>query len=96
MNPYDIVASIRKAGYSQADVANETDVSPSVVNRVINGKLVSYNVASFIAIITDIPIDQLWPEGNYINRGMRHRFAGEVVPTLENKREHRSLQAAAR
>ena len=96
MNPHDIIAEIKKSGYTLVKVSEETDTTPTTVGQVVRGNTASYNVASFISIITDIPIDQLWPEGNYLSRGMRHRFADEVVPTLENKREHKPLRAAAR
>ena len=86
MNPHDITASIKKSGYTLTNVAEETKVSVPTVCRVIQGGAASYNIASFIAFITGLPIDQLWPNGNYVNRGIRHRFAQQVVPTKENKR----------
>ena len=85
MNHHDIIAEIRKSGYTQTQIARETDTPVATVGQVIRGNTASYNVASFIAIVTGIPIDELWPDGNYVTRGVRHRFAGEIVPTRENR-----------
>ena len=85
MNHYDIIAEIKKSGYTLTKISKETGTTPTAVSQVVQGNMTSYNIASFIAIVTGIPIDELWPDGNYVTRGVRHRFAGHPVPTRENR-----------
>ena len=64
MRPFEINYQLVKAGTSQTSIANELNVVPQAVNKVIGGATKSYNIASRIAAITGTPIDKLFP-GQY-------------------------------
>ena len=65
MHYADIIAALHKAGHPPSKVAVHLEVSPSAVSRVIRGLSTSYNVASYIAAVTHIPLNRLWSDGRY-------------------------------
>ncbi len=65
MHYADIIAALTKAGYSQTGVAEKLGVSQPTVSGVIRGDDTSYDVATFIAAVTDIPMNRMWPDGRY-------------------------------
>jgi lambda repressor-like predicted transcriptional regulator len=64
MNPYDIIAAIKKAGSSQKKIADAVDRSQSTVSHVIFGRATSRRIANEISRVTKIPLSKLWP-GRY-------------------------------
>lgn len=64
MEYYDIIANLHRCGYPPCRVANNLNISRSVVSEVIHGTTTSYNVASYIASVTNLPLSKLWP-GKY-------------------------------
>ncbi len=65
MHYADIIAALTKAGYSQTGVAEELGVSQPTVFGVIRGDDTSYDVATFIAAVTNIPLNVMFPDGRY-------------------------------
>lgn len=65
MHPADIICALSKAGYTQKQIALELGVHPSLPGAVIHDKATSYNCASYISAITQIPLNKLWPDGRY-------------------------------
>jgi len=64
MDPYDIIAAIKKAGSSQKKIADAVNRSPTTVNHVIFGRASSRRIADEISRVTKIPVSKLWP-GRY-------------------------------
>lgn len=65
MHYADINAALIKSGHPPSVVADALKVSPTAVSRVIHGGSKSYNIASYIAVVTNIPLKRLWPDGRY-------------------------------
>ncbi len=65
LHPADIICALTKAGYSQQKIATQLKVDRTLVNNVIHRRLTSYNVASYISAITDLPMSRMWPDGRY-------------------------------
>lgn len=65
MHPADIIAALTKAGHPATEVANDLEVDRSTVSLVIHSKGTSYNVASYISVVTGVPLNKLWPDGRY-------------------------------
>lgn len=61
MHHEDIKAALRKRGVSQLDLANELEVSPSVITAVISGRSGSRRVSEAISKIVEVPLAVLWP-----------------------------------
>jgi lambda repressor-like predicted transcriptional regulator len=64
MKPAFIKAHIEEAGYTQEKIARELGVSDVAVNHVIHGRHSSRRIAEFIAKITGLTLEELWP-GRY-------------------------------
>ena len=62
MHPADIKAEIQKAGTSQAEIARELDVSKTVINNVIYGRMTSRRIAECIAEKIKKTLDEIWPD----------------------------------
>ena len=75
MHYADIIAALHKAKYPPSKIAEELDVHRSSVSMVIHGNSTSYNVASFISAVTNIPLRKLWPDGRYKTPPKRIREA---------------------
>ncbi|HFE31890.1 MAG TPA: hypothetical protein ENJ17_01115 [Gammaproteobacteria bacterium] len=65
MHPYDIIAALQKAGYSQTRLAEQMGVYKTAINNVIHGRGTSHDIATTIATITKIPMNRMWPDGRY-------------------------------
>ncbi len=76
----DINAALYKAGSSPSQVAKKLGVKPPSVAQVIRGKESSYNIASYLSAVTNIPLIRLFPDGRYNQpprRKAKLRAAGE-------------------
>lgn len=65
MHYADIIAALVKAGHPPSKVAEDLERSRSTVSLVIHSKGKSYNIASHISAVTNIPLKRLWPDGRY-------------------------------
>lgn len=61
MHPEEIKASIRMNGTTPAAIADELQISRSMVSHVIAGTAKSARIAARIAEITGVPVVTLWP-----------------------------------
>lgn len=61
MHPEEIKAAIRMAGSTPSAIAEELNVSRSMVSHVINGKFKSERIAQRIAEVTGRSMELLWP-----------------------------------
>ena len=75
MHYADIIAALHKAGRPPAKVAESLEVQPSTVSMVIHGDRTSYNIASYISVVTGIPLNKLWPDGRYTKPPKQRRAA---------------------
>ncbi|HEC12305.1 MAG TPA: hypothetical protein ENI80_03505 [Acidiferrobacteraceae bacterium] len=66
MHPADIKCALEKHGYTQMGLSHEQGVSPVMIYNVINGISTSRRIASRIAKIIDLPLEDIWP-GLYKN-----------------------------
>lgn len=73
MHYADIIAALHKVGHPPSQVAQSLEVSPGTVSKVIHGNEKSYNVASYISSVTNIPLNRLWPDGRYAEPPKRYR-----------------------
>jgi lambda repressor-like predicted transcriptional regulator len=78
MNRYDIYSSIRKAGYTQAEIARRLRLPPSVVGDVVADRRRSRRVALEISSVTKIPVARLWP-GRYPDLELAEIRTGRVA-----------------
>ncbi|WP_017327387.1 helix-turn-helix domain-containing protein [Synechococcus sp. PCC 7336] len=62
MNPIDIKAELRKAGYTQTDVAQLLNCTPQTVWNVISRRDRSRRVEEKIAELIDRPLWEVWPD----------------------------------
>lgn len=65
MHPADIIATLHKAGHPPCKVAQALAVSRAAVSQVIHGETTSYNIASYIAAVSNTPLKRLWTDGRY-------------------------------
>ena len=75
MHPEQIKATMRAKGISLAALADELDVTASVVSQVVSGRSVSARIQSRIAEIADIPVEVLWPSPKVRNPLYRRKGA---------------------
>lgn len=61
MHPEQIKAAIRMKGYTAAVVAEHMEVSRSTVAQVISGRATSARIKEYIAQITGLSVETLWP-----------------------------------
>ena len=61
MHPEQIKAAIRMQGITPAAIADELQVSRSMVSLVVNGSAKSARIANRIAEITGLTVATLWP-----------------------------------
>ena len=61
MDPIDIIHELKKRGKSQTQLARDLDISNSVVNNVIHGKVTSHTVAQHIATFLGKQLNEIWP-----------------------------------
>ena len=75
MHYADIIAALIKAGHPPSKVASDLKKDRSTVSLIIHGKGKSYNIASYISVVTGIPLNKLWPDGRYAKPTPRGRVA---------------------
>lgn len=64
ITPKKIRELIENAGFNQASIARDLEVSESLVSRVIDGTNVSNRVRDHIAICINKPVDTIWKPSN--------------------------------
>lgn len=64
MDALDIIYRLRRLGKTQAALAGELAVSHSTINNVIHNRTTCHGVATHIAVLLSIPVEELWP-GRY-------------------------------
>ncbi|MDP1682850.1 MAG: helix-turn-helix domain-containing protein [Burkholderiales bacterium] len=64
MDALDIIYHLRRLGKTQAALADELAVSHSTINNVIHNRTTCHGVATHIATLLSIPVEELWP-GRY-------------------------------
>lgn len=64
MDTIELIYRMKRAGYTQVDLARELCITRSVVNDVVHGRKSALRVATFIANVIGSNIDVLWP-GRY-------------------------------
>lgn len=74
MHYADIIASLIKCGHPPSKVASDLHKSRSMISMVIRGHRSSYDIASYIGAVTNIPLKRLWPDGRY-NKPPRRKAA---------------------
>ncbi|CAM3351383.1 helix-turn-helix domain-containing protein [Paracidovorax anthurii] len=79
MHPEEIKAAIRMKDTTPAAIADELNVSRSMVSHVINGKAKSARIARRIVDITGLSMDKLWPTNVKTSKLRRARAAGAVA-----------------
>lgn len=61
MHPAQIAASLKIAGYTQKDLAEELGVAPTTIGAVLHGRSRSAPIEQRIAEITGHTLEELWP-----------------------------------
>lgn len=61
MDPLDIQFAIKKAGFNQTQLADELNVSGTMISRIISGETRSRRVQEFIAEKINKKISDIWP-----------------------------------
>lgn len=68
MHQEDIKAALRKAGWTQAAIADELAVAKSSVAQVIVGSIRSARIQARIAEIIGKPVKEIWPNQVVLRR----------------------------
>ena len=61
----DIQYALYLKGVSQTDVARQADVTRGTVSLVVKGERTSFNIASVISNLLNIPLNRIWTDGRY-------------------------------
>lgn len=62
----DINAALYKAGWTPRKVQKKLGLKQhNSVSQTIRGQITSYNIASFVSVVTGIPLAKLFPDGRY-------------------------------
>ena len=62
METIEIKVALLRAGVTQTKIAKQTGVAPSIVNRVIQGKVVSRHVAQAVADSIGLRLEEVFPK----------------------------------
>lgn len=74
----DIRYRLAKTGYSLAELAEQLEVTPSVVSNTISGKITCYAVAKRVAELLKADLSALWPgRYDFKPRARRNAAAGK-------------------
>lgn len=73
MHPEDIKAALRKAGKTQAVLAEELEVARSSVAQAIAGSIRSARIQARIAEVIGKPVKEIWP-GQIVLRRSRDQI----------------------
>ena len=84
MDPKEIRVEMARAGVSQAGLARDLGVSPTMINRTIDGLSVSHEVRNGIAKAVEIPVERIWPS-TYIYHGGPRRPGRPFGSTMNSK-----------
>ncbi|MFY3986097.1 helix-turn-helix domain-containing protein [Achromobacter xylosoxidans] len=76
MHPEDIKAALRKAGVTQAALADELDIARSSVAQAISGSIRSARIQARIAEIIGKPVKEIWP-GQIVLRRSRDQIEAQ-------------------
>lgn len=71
MNPADVRVALLRANISQAKLAHDLNVDPSLISKVIDGYSVSHRVRSAIADAINVDIRMIWPSTYIMHGGPR-------------------------
>jgi lambda repressor-like predicted transcriptional regulator len=63
MTPIQIKHALEQAGYTQAKIAKECEVSKPFVNKVIKNTATSHRVRCYIAKVIALPVERVWTIG---------------------------------
>lgn len=96
MDQFDIIAALKRAGYTQSRVAVLLRVPVSVVNGVIHGHTKSIRTARYIAAMLGTTPDVLWPSVSYdyVPRAGSRRRSPRVSNRTSKPRGRRRRTAA--
>ena len=70
MDAIDISYRLKRLGKTQSQIARELGVRQGVVSNVIHNRATAHGVASYIADLLEMRVEDLWPE--------RYRFKPRV------------------
>ncbi len=70
MDALDISYRLKRLGKTQAQIARELGVRQGVVSNVIHNRATAHGVATYIADLLEMRVEDLWPE--------RYRFKPRV------------------
>lgn len=62
MDAIELIYCLRRAGYTQAGLARELEITRASVNDVVHGRHSSRRLATHIAGLVGSDIDVLWPD----------------------------------
>ena len=62
MDAVEINYRLRRLGKTQAQIAEEVGVSGGVVSNVIHGRITAHAVATYIAGLLGLRVEDIWPE----------------------------------
>jgi lambda repressor-like predicted transcriptional regulator len=81
MDALDINYRLRRLGTSQAQIARELGVTQSVVGNVVNNRITAHDIASHIAKLLGMQVEELWPERyRFKPRGPAQNRRGKPSP----------------
>ncbi len=72
MHPADIIAALKKKGFSLTRIAREQGVTVTSISAVVHDRDRSVHLAKRIASIVGQPVNTLWP-GSYNRPRPRYR-----------------------
>jgi len=73
INASDIIYALSLAGHTQTSVSTKCGCTQQFVSGVINSNEKSFNVASYISSVLNVPLNRLWPgQYNYTPRPRSH------------------------
>jgi lambda repressor-like predicted transcriptional regulator len=82
-NAQEIIYRLKKLGVTQAKIAADLAVAPSVINNVIHNRATSFVVASYIANMLKSDLHALWPD--------RYRFKPRQGKSAKQHKESNDL-----
>jgi lambda repressor-like predicted transcriptional regulator len=74
MDPQDIRAELKKAGYTAAGIGRELEVTGGAVRQIIDGNARSRRIEKVISELTDIALYNLWPQWYDAPKGLPKNF----------------------
>lgn len=62
MDALDISYRLKRLGKTQSEIARDLGVRQGVVSNVIHDRATAHGVASYIAGLLGMPVEELWPD----------------------------------